>query len=136
MKEDSKSNKIATNSQVGFEKTVLDFITKSRDYFPKLYNKLKDIYKRVIRNSTYVEQGYLHIDDYNIPLITNIDSGKQLINKFLKKVNKRTIQANSNLADDVMINMLQKLEKDFDMEPEDEILGSPCLHDAPLAITD
>ena len=135
-KNEHKEQSLVTADQVGFEKTVLRFITKSRDYLPKLYNKLVEIYDSSVNTSTYSSLDFILAKDSDLSYIAQINSGKQLVDKFMKKVNQCTIEANSKIADEVMMNMLRKLEQDYEMDSDDDYLISPYWQFTPLAITD
>ena len=135
-KNEHKEQSIATWDQVGIEKTVLRFITKSRDCWPKLYDKLVEIYEDSINSSIYWSLDFILAKDSELSSIANINSSKQLVDKFIKKVNQCAIEANSKFAEEVMMKMLKNLEKDFEMESEDTYAVNPYYQVNPLAITD
>lgn len=135
-KNEHKEQSLATTDQVGFEKTVIKFITKSRDCFPKLYEKLVEIYESSINTSIYSSLDFILSKDSELSYIANINSSKQLVDKFIKKVNQWTIEANSKFAEEVMMKMLKNLEQDFEMGTEDCYTVNPYYQENPLAITD
>ena len=113
-KEMSKELVVVASSQDSNEKRILDLIVKCKEIFPKLYNKLIDIY------SIYVSKADFLANDQKIFNLNNLSSEGEkscqvVIDEFFTKVNQYTISANSKLANEVILNMIKKLDEDYEM---------------------
>jgi hypothetical protein len=108
-KSSDKEMQLATNDQVSFETVVFKFIERSRESFPKLYSKLLEVLKYENTMSTYCKDhqfinfGY---DYFKPDYVTVMESRKEVLDGFLKKLNKASIRVNSKIADEVIVKML------------------------------
>ena len=114
-KEMSKELAVVAWSQDSNEKRIVKLIIKCKEIFPKLYNRLIDIY------SIYASKADLLLtSDQNIFNLNNLGSeGKKscqvVVDDFVTKVNQYTISSNSKLANEVILNMIKRLDEDYEM---------------------
>lgn len=129
------SSTIATLNSSKLEQSILGFLSKSRDSFPKLYNTLSNVWQGA---SVRLPENYYNpvVDDNKFEKIASLNSGKQLVRQFITRIHNNIMKWSSELAEDVLIKTLQSLEKDYEMEFEDEQRPIYLQDNLPLAITD
>lgn len=134
MKDDYKQMAVATLQQASLSSAVLKFITMSRDCFPKLYEKLVRIYQDESKSSSCAEEEFLSQRFAATATFTQREATKIVVNKFLKKVNQCSIQANSKITNEVVASLLRRLEQDIEMAEDEMFYGDNDFSDMRLAI--
>ena len=117
----SKENRlISVTPQSNFERTVLKYITNSRICLPKLYDRLNSLLNKSPMCS--ISGKNVNLENKALDYICSLNDGKSIVNKFIKRLNRVTIRVNSRVADEVMTNLLSKLECDYEMSTNDSVL--------------
>ena len=114
-KQKSKELAIATWTQVSNEKKIIELIIKCKEIFPKLYNKLIDIYTIFASNVDHFQTNDPKINNFSNLNSEGEKSWQSVVDEFVNKVNQYTMRANSKLADEVIYNMVKGLEEDYEM---------------------
>lgn len=113
-KEDSKNLPIALATQVTYEKKVIQMIIKLKEQFPKVYKKLMNIFSKQFLNDDLIITDNQSATDFNN--LNDVEySCKDVVDEFIMKANKYTINSNSKLTNEVIINMMRIMETDYEM---------------------
>lgn len=138
---EAEENEVATKGSFKFEKKVLSFILEKQEMFPKIYSKISKLYDSYV-TSTNLINSFKNLPNNrkeNEPkILIQPEGGKQIIDKFIKKMNSCMLNTNSKITKNLMIRALKELEEDYEMDSDGDSYSTVCIYyqPAPLAITD
>lgn len=113
-KDNLKDLPLVLKSEATYQKKVIETIIKLKELFPKLYKKLIDIYSSHCSTDDLLfteENRYNQFNRYD----PTESSYQEVIDEFIMKTNKYTINANSKLADEVIVKIMRSMETDYEM---------------------
>jgi len=134
-------NIISSNSQIAFEKKVLEFLSKFKEVCPKIFKKLEKLSNNTKNNlicsgtqngtlETLSQNGMPHGHMENVVNFLQTDLGRKFttsfMDKFFKTVQRNGVdclERNIVLSENFLLKSLQKLDEDYEMEDSGEAPG-------------